>query len=205
MTVSRADLIRLVTPDSGNRLVHRFMRDVEPLCRIAEDGVLRLSESSRLNEASVAKAIASASREEVSGIIAVSAKTDKLGDGIHHEDAYESFLALSLRCRRRDDFVAAHGEEALTSLYDRLWSCLCQDLVAATRRSHGDFLDSVHYTLAHDVAYGASLAVAYGAAYVSQGDEEKYAEMRGLIRLLPWVLPIGAPLGSGGTWLVLVE
>lgn len=205
MTVSRTDLVALLAPNGPTELVKRFMRDIEPLCRVAEDGVLRLAEAERLNEGNVGKAIANATCEEVSGLMIVSAKGEKLSDGIHHEDAYESFLALAMRLRRHDDFVVKHGELALERLIYPLWFWLCEDLVAATRRSYGDFFGSVHHTLAHDLTYGSSIVLAYGAAYVAQGEAERYVELRGLIRLLPWILPIGSPLDSGGIWLVLAE
>lgn len=205
MSVSRTELAALLAPQQESFLAKRFLRDVEPLCRAAEAGELHLAEAERVNEDNLGKAIAAATRKEVAMLATVSAKGNALSGNIHHEDAYDSFLTLALRRSRRDEYLAAHGPDSLERLVDPLWNCLCGDLVAATRRSCGDFFDSVHHTLAHDVAYAAAVTVAYGVAYVAVGDEKNYGELRELLRLLPWVLPIGTPAGSGGLWLALVQ
>ncbi len=205
MTVSRTDLAALLAPHQGTELAKRFMRDIEPSCRAAEDGMLPMAEAEQLNVENVGNAIAAAAREEVSGLLTLSLSGETLSKNIRAEGDYDTFLTLSMRRNRRDEFTAAYGEEALARLVAPLWWHLCSDLTEATRRTCAELFDSVEEALAHDVAHASSVAVAYGAAYVSQNDAKRYAEVRGLLKLLPWIVPIGSPSNSGGLWLVATK
>lgn len=205
MRVSRPDLAAAIAaPGVRSQLGRRFMRDVEPLFRVAETGVSRLAEAERLNHANVGDAIARAVLAPVGGIVPVSASKDAPRADWRREAQFVTFVTHALRRHRRDAFDDAHGS-VLSDLVDPLWSHLGLALTLTVQATHGGFLTQLDDAMAADVAYAPIVTVAYAAAYAAVGDADSYSQMRGLVRLLPWMLPIGSPQGAGDTWLVLVE
>lgn len=205
MRVSRPDLAAALVASGGTSpLVPRLMRDLEPLFRIAETGEHRLADAVMLNQANVADAIAKAVLEPVTGIVPVSASKDSPRADWRRERQYVSFVTHALRWNRRDAFDDAHGG-TLSALVDPLWEHLGMALTLTLQATHGDFLAQLDDAMAADVAYAPIVTVAYAAGYAAVGDEKNFSQMRGLVRLLPWLLPIGTPEGAGGSWLVLVD
>lgn len=205
MRVSRPDLdAALVAMGGKPPLVPRLMRDLEPLFRIAETGECRLADAVMLNQANVAAAIAKAVLEPVTGIVPVLASKDSPRADWRRERQYASFVTNALRRNRRDAFDDAHGD-VLSALVDPLWNHLGMALTLTLQATQGDFLTQLDDAMAADVAYAPIVAVAYAAGYAAVGDDGNFSQMRGLVRLLPWLLPIGTPVGADGTWLVLVD
>lgn len=206
MRVSRPDVAATIVAQGCARpLTHRLMQALEPLFRIAETGEYRLADGGMLNQVNVAEAIARALDEPVRGILPMSSKGDALRADVRREDRYASFLSLALRRNRREAFDAAHGAEALGKLVEPLWASLGMAFTAALQSAHEEFLGQLDMALAADVAFGPMVAVAYAAGYAAHGDDKDFEAMRGLVRLLPWIVPIGSPEGSHGHWIVLVE
>ena len=205
MRVSRPDMVAALVALGGKPpLVPRLMRDLEPLFRIAETGEHRLADAVMLNQANVADAVAKAVLESVTGIVPVSASKDSPRADWRREQQYASFVTSALRRNRREAFDDAHGD-TLSALVDPLWEHLGMALTLTLQATHGDFLSQLDDAMAADVAYAPIVTVAYAAGYAAVGDEKNFSQMRGLVRLLPWLLPIGTPEGAGGSWLVLVD
>ena len=206
MQVSRPGIAAALTAPKGQGpLIERFMRDAEPLFRIAESGEYPLAEAERFNLQNVAVAIATASLAPVNGIITLSSSQDELRADWCRERQYRTFLSLALKTNRRDDFDTRFGAESISSLVDPLWNDFGAAYVAAFRRTHEDFLGQFDMAMESDVAYGPLVAVTYAAGYAAYGDDAAYAQMRGLVRLLPWTVPIGMPEGTGRKWLLLAQ
>jgi hypothetical protein len=206
MRVSRPDIASAIAAQGCARpLTNRFMREMEPLFRIAETGEYRLADASMLNQANVADALSQAMLEPVGGLMPVSASRDSIRADWRREFRYASFVSLSLRRNRRDAFDEAHGRDAIGRLTEPLWDSLGMAFTAALQASHGAFLDQLDPALAADVAFGPMVAAAYAAGYAAYGDAEGFEAMRGIVRLLPWLIPIGSPESVHGRWLVLVE
>jgi len=206
MRVFRPDIAAAIDGQGCERpLTGRFMRDAEPLFRIAESGNYPLAEGGRLNHDTVAVAIASATLAPVNGLIPVSASKDTLRADHASERQYRTFISLALKENRRQDFDDRFGAKVLSTLVEPLWDSFGEACVAALRRQHEGFLAQFDFAMENDVAYGPLVAVAYAAGYAAHGAAEDYQRMRGLLRLLPFVIPIGMPEGTGRKWLVLVE
>lgn len=205
MRVSRPGVSAALAAFGGSKPLHsRLMRDLEPLFRIAESGQCRLADAVTLNHANVADAVAKAILESVTGIVPVSASRDAPRADWRRERQYASFVTSALRRNRRDAFDLAHGT-VLSDLVDPLWEHLGMVLTLTLQATHDDFLAQLDDAMAADVAYAPIVTVAYAAGYAAAGDETNFSQMRGLLRLLPWLVPIGSPEGAGGSWLVLVE
>lgn len=206
MTVSRHDIAAaLAAPHGGGPLVARFMRDMEPLFRVAEEGAYPLAEGERLNEANVAAAIAAATLATANGVMPISSAKEALPPDWRFERYYRTFLSHALKANRRAAFDAAHGAEAIGAFVDPLWERFGTDFVGTLQREHEGFLGQFDTAMANDAAFGPLVVVAYAAAYAAHGDAAEYAQMRGLLRILPWAVPIGMPEGTGRKWLVLAS
>lgn len=206
MRVFRPDIAAAIDGQGCERpLTGRFMRDAEPLFRIAESGDYPLVEGERLNHGTIAPVIAHATLAPVHGLIPVSASKDALPADQAYERQYRTFISLALKQNRRADFDARFGADALHALVEPLWGSFGEAYVAAFRRQHEDFLGQFDMAMETDVAYGPLIAITYAAGYAAHGAVEDYRRMRGLLHLLPFVVPIGMPEGTGRKWLVLVE
>lgn len=206
MRVARPDVVAAIVAQGCARpLTHRLMHALEPLFRIAESGEYRLADESMLNQVNVASALSKALGEPVRGIQPLSSSRETLAAHWRREQRYDSFLSLALRRNRREAFDDAHGADALGRLVDPLWASLGMAFTAALQSAHEEFLGQLDTALAADVAFGPMVAVAYAAGYAAHGDDEDFEAMRGLVRLLPWIVPIGSPEGAHGHWIVLVE
>ncbi len=206
MRVSRPDVAAAIAARGCARpLTNRLMQALEPLFRIAESGIYRLADGEMLNQVNVAQAMTKALGEPVRGILPASSKGDVLRADARREDRYASFLSIALRRNRREAFDAAHGPGALGALVEPLWENLGQAFVAALQTAHEEFLGQFDMALAADVAFGPMVVAAYAAGYAAYGDDADFEAMRGLVRLLPWMVPVGSPEGAQGNWIVLVE
>lgn len=195
----------LAAPKGDGPLAERFMRDAEPLFRIAEQGAYPLAEGERLNEANVAVAIASATLAPVHGVMPISAAREAVPPDWRFERHYRTFLSHALKANRRAAFDAAHGDLAIGAFVDPMWEHFGAAYVGTLQRAHESFLEQFDMAMANDIAFGPIVAVAYAAAFAAYGDAAEYAQMRGLLRLLPWVVPVGMPEGAGRKWLVMVQ
>ena len=206
MRISRPDLAAAIDSlGCDPSRVRRLMLELEPIFMIAESGEYRLAERARLNRPNVAAAIAKATLAPVRGLVAISSSKDPIRADWRREREYETFVSLALRMNRRDAFDSRHGAEALGQLVEPLWDNLGMAFTAVLQRRHETFFDRLEASLAYDVAYGPMIAIAYAAGYVLHGADAEFEEMRGLVSLLPWVVPIGAPAGMRERWLVLVD
>ncbi|HTM67733.1 MAG TPA: hypothetical protein VL426_00385 [Candidatus Binatia bacterium] len=195
----------LAVPKGDGPLIGRFMRDAEPLFRIAESGSYPLAEGERLNDANVAVAIASATLAPAHGIMPISSANEAVPPDWRFERHYRTFLSHALRQNRRDAFDAAHGPGTLAALVDPLWKDFGAAYVAALQSTHEEFLGQFDMAMASDIAFGPLVAATYAAGFAACGDAQGYAAMRGLLKLLPWAVPVGMPEGAGRKWLVLVS
>lgn len=195
----------LASAKGDGPLIARFMRDAEPLFRIAEEGEYPLAEGERLNETNVAVAIASATLAPAQGVMPISSAREEVPPDWRFERHYRTFLSHALKTNRRGAFDQAHGAEALGAFIEPLWENFGAAYVGTLQRVHEGFLEQFDMGMASDIAFGPLVAVAYAAAFAAYGDGAEYAQMRGLLRILPWLVPVGMPEGAGRKWLVLVS
>ncbi len=180
--------------------VDGLMRTLEPLYRVAEAGAYPLADASQLNLANAARALAPAVGLAVPAVDVVRAG-DPLRADLRRTREYATHLPDALRRCRRASLVAALAPREIDALVAAFWSGLGGPLVAAFQRDPDGFLGQLDQPFAADVAFGPAIAAFYCAAYVLLGSASESRAMLGLVRLLPWAVPLGAPAGGRGRWI----
>ena len=120
---------------------------------------------------------------------------------VHYADSLASSMRERHWARLRAGFEKAHGEEGWERARDEVWTALRADACPYGLKAWDDPNDAPRNTPGENLL----TTLFYFISFATINDGESMEQMSGLVRLLPYAIPIGEWRQRSGHWLYVIH